>query len=1124
MKRIFAAFLAVLLLIGAPCMQVIADEAPQEGNESLTWGVDHIYATFLDETVDVKDEIFEIDGGFAEPIHFRLDYTDYVDLTFGICQMMGKERLELVRSDTPEFDVYVDKMKVGWPVYLEVYAGDTGALLGRSVIAMRINKSKFLEKVPEDITKEFNKGIVVDMSHLVPGMELNVLPFLIPVTSKTYADGRVRIGIGYNSSDAAFWEKAAAGDLPEAELKNNLREIFYGNPNNLNAIKTSNMGVVILISGWAEGNVNTNEPIKGHMEAYIGTGFMVSGQYSILTWDLTVEAGATGNFDFSFVYNEKESEYNFQTDKVLLGVKGGLSLYGGIGCTLASIGIYGAGSIEYQEEMYPNPKAEHLILAGELGAKAKLFGKTLFSFKVISGKYDFVFEKKKSSLLDLDDEALRQELLSSAYADNQGVLLEAGKNFTWHGTDLAEPAPANGTEPDRDFAHILASDIYHDSQVQVVSTTSTAFPEMVISFLGIGQNRQSGNGTVLMSSYYNESTSFVSDPAPVNDDGTADYDPVLYSANGGKFWVVWKNANAAVKPENTFAEIASMTDLEFSERIAGNSWGTPQKVTNLAGSGKFATGARIGETASGVPVVAYYTNATSDPAGLDGAHEIYTATRDDLGNWSSTKVAEVNGTISQIDVSYFGYTIAVSASWTENGVKKTAIWRDGNRLFEKDNTSTGFFMRSGFNSVYFTFFENGRIKKLDTSLNEEYLTPEGYTIGDSNYQIFGKLGSSSVLIVSKASINGTGNAFGYVSRDGGHTWADVYLTRSYGYSYVSHISAAFDKDNSPVLLYSIQNYVPNVDLDNPTGESESELLIGADDERFTDTTSDLYISAGDANRHMTIVDAKCVDVEKYEPGKKAKITVTIKNTGLGDVNKTVLLCDGEKIAEFKDKIAPGEEVVKEAEIALPNAPVSEAKECMLEITTRDNLEVESRMELLIEPGYLTAKTWHSFRLGKESIKYEIHNYGYTDKKARIIVRDEINDVTLQDKNVTVNGAYYYKGEFEAKGNTFSDDGYSDVTIYVLFEGEDVDSPAVSLNRVKSIVPLGTEYGQSVGYEDSEGTKSTPTLLLIFLLSGLGLAVIAFVIYLILRGTYLGKYKKSISENKTPEDINQESQE
>ena len=100
MKQRITAFILCLILI-ASALPVSARNlgqtersAPgaQAGGEKLGFGVEYVRATFRDETCDVRKEVMEIDGGMAAPIHFEVDYTRYVNMTFGLSQRNGKEK------------------------------------------------------------------------------------------------------------------------------------------------------------------------------------------------------------------------------------------------------------------------------------------------------------------------------------------------------------------------------------------------------------------------------------------------------------------------------------------------------------------------------------------------------------------------------------------------------------------------------------------------------------------------------------------------------------------------------------------------------------------------------------------------------------------------------------------------------------------------------------------------------------------------------------------------------------------------------------------------------------------------------------------------------------------------
>ncbi len=1050
-------------------------EAPDaetvEGGE-LGFGVDYVKATFRDETRDVRKEVMEIDGGMAAPIAFEIEYTRYVDMTFGLSQRNGKESKQLLKTADDHFSINADEFAVGWPVYLDVYAGDTGKFLSSYMLGLRINKGLMAERVPDTLSAEFQAGLKVDMDDLLPGMQLNVLPFLIPVTVKTYTDGAVRVGIGVNASDVDFWMKAGNGEMPEEDLANNLKELFNGDPHNLDDISGKNMGVIFLFSGWAEGNMNSIDPIKGHMELFIGTGFDINGQYGIFTWEITLTGGGQAMFDFSFNFDPADSKYHFKADEIRLGAKGGIELYGGIGCTLASVGVYGAGSIAYQERLYPNSEIEHLVLAGEVGLKAKLFGKVIACYKIVSGEHDFVFEKKKKNIsLDLAEEEMRKFLLENHYADQPAILLKAGGSFTWHGEFVEQPVVSNGYEKNPNFAHLLATDVFPDSPVQIVSSGSRALPEMTLVFTGSDESRAEGNRSILMSSYYDIGPAFVCEPKPVNDDGTADFNPYLYSNPDSFAYLVWENATAPVPADATLSEISNLTDIWFGSCVTGAIWTADTRITNCAGTGTYATGARVTADRNNVPAIAYYTNAVNDPAGLEGRHEVYLATVNGSGAWTSQKVCEVNGTMDEISVGFFDTMPAVSVSWKEDGVKKTALYRGGKLIWSRDNASSGKFLGAGYQSAYFTWFENGQIKKLSPNLAESNLTPSDISIPDDNYEIFGRAGGSTVMVAGTSVKDSQGSAFAYVSRDGGTNWFKAELSTLNESAYVSSLSAAYTYENEPVVVYTLQNYKSNVALDGSETIEGERFLLGQDDDRFTDTRADLYIAARSANAHVVIEEAEAIDVENNAPGKPARIRLRIRNTGLHDVESGIITCGGTIVGLITEKLKPWETADIEAQVLIPSNAGSKIQKFTLEASTRDVSMPDSRITVAVHPGYLSADMKHTFQFGREGISYRLYNKGYTEKTARIMARDEARDVTLYEKSVKVAGGDYLDGKYEAENLVFSLDGCQNVTLYVLLDGENYDSPEISANRWKSVTPLSELYAQTSMSENETPSDS-----------------------------------------------------
>ena len=1043
-----------------------------EENQSLQWSMPEVNVTFLGETVNVLDGILEMQSAIQEPIEFDVSsFEGYsVEPLFKVVQMKEGTVKEMVMSKERSFSFSADNLEPGWPLYLIVADSRDNQVIGVEQLGIRVRKNAILSKVPDDIGSEFGKGISVNMDYLLPGMELDVLPFLIPVTVKTYADGTIRIGIGTNSSDQEFWEKAANGEMPEGKLASDLKELFYGDPHNLDDIsKPQSMGVVVMFSGWAEGNVNTTEPILGQMQLYIGTGFSIDGQYGIFTFNLALSGGATGKFDFHFEYVPEASDYHFNTDHVLAGVKGALEAYGGIGCSLASIGVYGAGSIEYQQEMYPDPKAEHLIIAGEFGLKAKLFGKVLACLKIVSGSHDLAEDmKKKVTMLgaELDSAEYRQYLLANNYGDTAGVLLKGGENMKWYGSDIEEPDVRNDWETEADFSHLLAMDIYPDSHVQLANTGSRALPEMTMVFLGSDSSRKEGNRALLKTGYYNISTQFVSDPVSINDDGTADFEPYLYENTEGSSWLVWKNALVELDEGMSFSDIAERTDIYFSEHGTGSSWSNQERVTDYGGSDIFAAGAKVCADENGSPAVYYYTNDVNDPAGLSGTHEVYVSRRKGMDNWEAEKITEINGSVNQLDSSYFGYDLCTAVSYESDDKAKIEVYRGNEKIFEKENASNGRFVRAGNSTVYFTWFENGRIYRRDTAGNEEPLTPESIIIPRDAYDISGNIGCSAIMITSVSAIDTHGDAFAYISYDGGISWSTSDLTRIGANAYVSHLAAAFTYESEPVILYSVQNYESNVDYSSEALLAKEnpglEVLLGEEDERFTDTTSDLYIKARAANSHLRLESGKALDTDTLLPGKPVRFSLQFRNTGLYEIEHADIYCNDEKVGEYNGKLGLWETAEVIAETTIPSDP-QEILTYTFEIHSRKDGLADSRISVEVDPGYLEVKTWHSFRHGEEQIRYQIVNHGYLRKNARMLIRDESSDEVLDEWTVPYDAGEKRDGEYRARSGLFVTEGCGNVTLYVLLDDEEPGDEGISLNRIQSIVPLEEIYGQS--YEE-----------------------------------------------------------
>lgn len=638
------------------------------------------------------------------------------------------------------------------------------------------------------------------------------------------------------------------------------------------------------------------------------------------------------------------------------------------------------------------------------------------------------------------------------------------------GEDADEPQILNDWKARRDFSHLLAKDIYSENEVQIANTGSKALPQMQIVFLGSNPERGAGNRSTLMSSYYSLNKEFVSDPAPVWDDGTADFDPVMTASPAGWTYVVWKNALEPLEEGLSFSQIADKTELFIAEHQAGSSWYPGKQITNFSGTGKFAAGAKIGTDHDGEPVVVYYTNDISDPLGLNGTHEIYLASRRN-GAWVSEKVTEITGTMNSVDCTDFGWGTAIAVSFEQDDKSYIALYRGTEKVWGREGASTAAFLGAGYRDVRLTWLQQGRLYQMAPDGTEKPLTPEDVQIPEGKYNLYGHIGNSSLMIVSTSLKDTSENAFAYYSKNGGTSWVKADLTDIDERASVSHISAAFTYENEPVLVYSVQHYDVNTDLDGlledpvaaaekETGGTKSSLRFGNDD-RFTDTRTDLYLKTRRMNSHAVLEDGKAENIENARLGSTLDFTVTVRNNGLYPIENGLILYKDSIVGMFHESIGLGESTEVHFSARLPE-DAGDDLVMDFDLRTNEFRGVESTVSIPVDPGYLSVnKAAHLFTNGQESAGFVIENCGYSQKTCRIVAKDEAKDTVISEKTLTLSAGERRTESVDAENKLFVSDGCENVTVYILLGDEEPGDPKISPNRVFSFAPLEAVYGQSM---------------------------------------------------------------
>ena len=1077
MKKLTGIVMSLLFIIG------VVAAPPLNAEENLGGTLRTVYATFRGEKMEVAREIMEVDGDYHEPIKIEIQMSgDTTGYEYYILQYTPEKTVYLKNSTSTTLEIYPDEMEVGMPVYLKVLDKNHKDLYTR-ILNFRINKGEISSKVPIDYGSAFGEGFFIDMSRFLPGMKFEFLPCLIPVTVKVYGDGRFVLGMGLNSSDVTFWEKAATGNLSMPDSAK-MRAAFS---NRKHTWDSSNLGMTFVFSGYVQGNVNTDEPLHGQMSMYLGGGLDITGQYMILTWEITATAGLDGSFDFSIVQDSVDSSFQFQPDRFMIGWKAGIEVFGGLGlASVFAVGVYGAGSFGAEAEFYPQADVNHLILAGELGMKVKLFGKNILVFKLVSGSHDFVMHDNET-YTPLSTADLKTLLLENQYAKIQLEGNEMDTETVWHANaTVSETENQNtgftaGTDTIPEYAYLLAENIYPDNMIQLINTGNRTFPEMSAVFLGNDTSRAKGNRSRLMGFTLDPEKDHVSTPQWIDfgaaDDTTADLDPYLYHDEiNNKTYLVYKNALQALPETATLEEIAKSTDLYFGEYHYGTGWQNQIRVTNLYGENRtqFATGARVAANAEGRPVIVYYLNPIDDPAGLrDETHPVYLAHFSNPNGFTQELLTEVNGSITEADICTFNGMETVAVSYTHEGVDRVELYRNGQKFWEKENATGGRFVAMGYERHLFVWMENSSLYGMNENGQTTQITPSDMPIPSTNYRLYGKFGSESVMIVGTSAKDSRENAFAMLSNNGGTTWNRIDLTNISEYGIVNNIAVAFTYDDEPFVLYSVQKYTTSFAKENTDAlamigkASNSEillnqkegLLLGEEDERFSDTQADLYIKARKANSRVRITEVEFTDAEHAEPQKGTPVKITVQNAGLYPVSSVVILQSDVPNNQKDIELLPGESGVLEMDVLVNTDGTSDAPlEIPLSVTATRAEQIDGKYTAELTNGDLSVTLDHELIDGTEQLTYNVTNLGFSSKGFHIYVKDADSKEIIEEKYFYLSAQKNANGVITAKNKLFSMDGHENVTILVERMNETDDE--VTSDRKLTIRSLEEVYAQS----------------------------------------------------------------
>ncbi len=170
--------------------------------------------------------------------------------------------------------------------------------------------------------------------------------------------------------------------------------------------------------------------------------------------------------------------------------------------------------------------------------------------------------------------------------------------------------------------------------------------DMFMTYIEAASDRTSANCPILMYSVF--SNDAWSEPKPISNDSTADFEPILCSDNNGGVHILWQNATTEFENDVTIEEMASQIDL-FYIHWNGNAF---EKLAPITSNNQdLEMKHKIVSSGSDVSIV-WQQNSENDIYGLSGTNTIL---RKQLisGNWQNQETISSNlSVITNLDTSY----------------------------------------------------------------------------------------------------------------------------------------------------------------------------------------------------------------------------------------------------------------------------------------------------------------------------------------------------------------------------------------------------------------------------------------------------------------------------------------
>ena len=452
---------------------------------------------------------------------------------------------------------------------------------------------------------------------LLGGSEISLGDLKFPISFNVADDGKIRIAVGfggagssYDSQDeesSTFYKILGVGS--KATLSNNSSKTDKDNAwnmykSNVSAIKsyknsTEKANALARMANRykkelkeSENSVRTTSiwgtsvkfDVLGYIEGYVtDEGWMFSDVciqialnasvtkswqivyapipipfYIELGFDCGIKVSVEWSRELAGVVSQTVSDWEFD---VAVAPSIAFKLGGYVGIKWLKLGLQGEAKLEDEYRFIDHSENGSFTLAAHLKADA-----FVFHFDKVFAEKTWTWHSAKSGS---GNDKHNMNLNEAFKADNYMSLAPRDylKKMRFIGTrtkDIIGNAAYT--------AYTIHENIYEHSDQKLVEIGG----KPVLFYIMDNKNRESQNRTMLVYSIY-ENNAWTA-PVPVNDDGTADFMPDVYS-DGTNAFIVWQNIASVMPQDVTLADYSAAADIMYAE-FDGQSIHNVHKITD----------------------------------------------------------------------------------------------------------------------------------------------------------------------------------------------------------------------------------------------------------------------------------------------------------------------------------------------------------------------------------------------------------------------------------------------------------------------------------------------------------------------------------------------------------------